>query len=77
MVLHQLLRRPPAVALDLCTARWGMIPLLVSPFLEREEKKGMQYGLYFFMLLAVVLLASLGAAVALAALSDLREKLGR
>lgn len=37
----------------------------------------MQYGLYFFMLLAIVLLASLGAAVALAALADLREKLGR
>jgi hypothetical protein len=35
-----------------------------------------EHGLYFFMLLAVGLLAALGAGVALAALVDLREKLG-
>ena len=37
----------------------------------------MQNGLYFFMMLAVGLLASLGAAVTLAAIIDLKEKLGR
>jgi hypothetical protein len=36
-----------------------------------------QNGLYFFMMLGVGLLASLGAAVALAVVFDLREKLGR
>ena len=36
----------------------------------------MQNGLYFFMMLGVGLLATLGAAVALAALLDLKEKLG-
>jgi hypothetical protein len=35
-----------------------------------------QNGLYFFMMLGVGLLATLGAGVALAALIDLREKLG-
>jgi hypothetical protein len=35
-----------------------------------------QNGLYFFMMLGVGLLATLGAGVALAALLDLREKLG-
>jgi uncharacterized protein involved in exopolysaccharide biosynthesis len=33
-------------------------------------------GLYFFMMLALGLLAALGAGVALAALIDLKEKLG-
>lgn len=36
----------------------------------------MEHGLYFFMLLAVGLLAALAAGVALALLIDLREKLG-
>jgi hypothetical protein len=36
-----------------------------------------EHGLYFFMLLAVALLAALAAGVALAALVDLREKLGQ
>ena len=36
----------------------------------------MENGLYFFMMLAVGLLAALGAGVALAALIDLKEKLG-
>jgi uncharacterized protein involved in exopolysaccharide biosynthesis len=35
-----------------------------------------QNGLYFFMMLAVGLLAALAAGVALAVLIDLREKLG-
>jgi hypothetical protein len=35
-----------------------------------------QNGLYFFMMLGVGLLVTLGAGVALAALLDLREKLG-
>ena len=36
----------------------------------------MQNGLYFFMMLGVGLLATLAAAVAVAALLDLKEKLG-
>jgi hypothetical protein len=35
-----------------------------------------QNGLYFFMMLGVGLLATLAAAVAVAALLDLKEKLG-
>jgi len=41
------------------------------------EKVVMQNGLYFFMMLGVGLLASLGTAVAVAVVFDLREKLGR
>jgi hypothetical protein len=37
----------------------------------------MQNGLYFFMMLGVALLASLGTAVAVAVVLDVREKLGR
>jgi hypothetical protein len=45
---------------------------------ERENGKKVivQNGLYFFMMLGVGLLFTLGAGVALAVLADLREKLG-
>jgi len=51
-----------------------------SSFATGERGNGkkviVQNGLYFFMMLAVGLLAALAAGVALALLIDLREKLG-
>jgi len=42
-----------------------------------QERVLVENGLHFFMMLAVGLLVSLGTAVALAVLLDLKEKLGQ
>lgn len=70
--------------LDVYLKGSGILQLIAGHFLAvlstrkpNRERVLVQNGLYFFMMLAVGLLASLGAAVTLAAIIDLKEKLGR
>jgi hypothetical protein len=68
--------RSARCGLDLNVGHWGII---FSALVETPSERGRSMGnaLFALMWLGVALLATLGAAVALAAFSDLREKLSR